>query len=357
MPLELFHDSFYFFGQTPFHRLFHLITYAHNFLKKKMKLLFAEEGAVYDYVGDAERGYITKLPLFSTDQEIHVPKDWVYFPLFPREINEKIYYYCFLNALKDRNFEAAYFYATHVSAYLTKKIYTTWFENPAFDLNFDRPASFQIMCLDIRGSLTFASLLYDVVSEKRDFNQVYPMKLEFVSRYRRRTNPAFLARLPPPCSFIDHEISFNILEMEDPMLFATQRDDSSPLIVEHISFPLDPEEEDDLPHHVFAMIQEPVFQNVDYLEFHKGPFIADFCLVDGHSEAPGIFNVKKLMHPCIFIEIFDCEDTPWVEVENYTSIQNNPDWKKFQKFLQYCIESNLTLFFKVGGTNTFVTFQ
>jgi hypothetical protein len=322
-----------------------------------MKLLFAEEGAVYDFVGDVDRGYITKLPFFNTEQEIHVPKDWVYFPSLPREINESIYYFCFLNALKDRNYEAAYYYATHVSAHLTKKIFNTWFENPALDLNLDLPASFQVMCLEIRGSLTFASLLFDVVSEKRDFSQVYPMKLEFVSRYRKITRPYYLARLPPPCSFIDHEISFNILEMEDPMMFATQPENPSPMIIEHITFPFDSDEENDLPHHVFAMIQEPIFSNVDYLEFHKGPFIADFCLVDGGSEAPGIFNVKRLMHPCIFIELFDCEDTPWVEVENYTRIQNCPHWQKFQKFLQFSIDSNLALFFKVGGTNTFVTFE
>lgn len=323
-----------------------------------MKLLFAEEGAVYDFVGDADRGYITKLPVFDPSHEIYIPKDWVYFPSFPKEINEKIYYYCFLNALKDRNFEAAYYYATHVSAYLTKQIYQTWFENPALDLNFDRPASFQVMCLEIRGCITFASLLFDVYTEKTDFHSVYPMKLEFVSRFRRRTSPIFLARLPDPCAFVDQEISYNILEMEDPMVFAVQPENTNPVIIEHVSFPMDDEEDEGIiPEQIFTLIQEPVFQNVDYLEFHKGPLMADFCLVDGHSEAPGIFNVKRLMHPCIFIELFDCNDTPWVEVENYSAIQNSPIWKKFQKFLQYSIDSNLALFFKVGGTNTFVTFE
>jgi len=320
-----------------------------------MKLLFAEEGAVYNFVGNADRGYITKLPAFDATHEIFVPKDWVYFPLFPREINEKIYYHCFEQSLKDRNFEAAYFYATHVSSYLTKQIYTEWFENPALDLNFDRPISFQIMCLEIRGYITFASLLFDIYTEKTDYHSVYPMKLEFVSTFRRRTNPVFLCRLPDPCSFVANDISYNILEMEDPMSFAVQPENTNPVIIEHISFPMDAE--DDLPEQHFTLIQEPVFQNVDYLEFHKGPLMADFCLVDGYSEAPGIFNVKRLMHPCIFLELFDSNDTPWVEVENYTNMQSSPIWKKFQTFLRFSIDSNLALFFKVGGTNTFITFD
>jgi len=44
-------------------------------------------------------------------------------------------------------------------------------------------------------------------------------------------------------------------------------------------------------------------------------------------------------------------------MENYHSMQKSPVWKKFEKFLQFTIDSNLGLFFQVAPTNTFVTFE
>jgi hypothetical protein len=317
------------------------------------KLLFAEEGAVYNLVGSNDRAFITKLKPFDTTQEINIPEDYIFFDL-PIEINEKIYYYCFLNALKDRNYEAAYFYATHVSTFLTSQIYRHWFENPNLDLDFDSPADFQIMCAEIRCYITFASLIFDVYSERTELHEVYPIKLEFVSRFKRLTNPISLARIPDPCSFVDNHISFNVVEIQDPMLFATNPGTALQTI-QIVNMLEDENVSDEEP--VFQTIEAPVFQNQNYLEFRKGPLNADFCLVDGQSIGAGIIQVKRLIHPCIFLEIYDCRDDPWVNLENYTTIQNSKIWNKFQEFLQFTIDSNLALFFQVAPTNTFVTLE
>lgn len=318
-----------------------------------MKLLFAEEQAVYKLVGNSEQATITKLPVFNTSQSITIPEDWVYFPQFPREINELIYYKLFLYSLKDRNYEAAYYYATHVSTFLTRKIYRVWFENPGLDENFDPEIDLPIMYAEIRCYITFASLVFDVYSERYESNEIYPMKLEFNSRFRRRTNPVALCRIPGPCAFVDNHLAYNIKEIDEPMLYAAP---PGP-IVETIDIVnlVDIDSEDDTP--IVETFQSPIFQNINYLEFRKGPHHADYCVVDGSSYAPGILKVKRLIHPCIFIELFDCSDDTWVNLENYTAIQRSAVWKKFETFLRFTIESNLALFFQVAPTNTFVTLE
>lgn len=332
---------------------FFIYSPTHTFFLMKQKLLFAEEGAVYNLVGTADRGYISKLPLFDTTQAIDIPKDWIYFPQLPKEINEQIYYYCFLLAVKERNFESAYYYATHVSEFITKKIYRSWFENPALDIDFDSTADLKIMYAEIRCYITFASLIFDVYSERSEEQYVYPIMLEFNSRFRRRTNPITLCRIPDPCCFVDNYINFNLVEMEEPALFASRPGTVYESIDVVNIFGQDSDEENA----VFETFQAPILQNLNLLEFRKGPLNGDYCLVDGKSVDSAILEVNKLIHPCVFMELFDCCDDTWVNLENYTSIQNSPVWKKFQAFLQYSIDPNLGLFFRVAPTNTFVTLE
>lgn len=313
------------------------------------KILFAEEGQVYNLVGTADQAMITKLPVFNSDQSVEIPKDWVYFPQLPVEINELIYYYCFLYALKDRNYEAAYYYSTHVSLFLTRKIWRLWFEDPKIDLDFEDPADIKVVYAQLRCYITFASLIFDVHTEKSGDHMVYPIKLEFNSRFRRRTRPLQLARIPDPCAFVDNHISFNLIELEEPVSFGERSDEISELI--------DIVSEDSEGQIHLEHFESPMLQNLNFLEFRKGPLNGDYCLLDGTPIAPAIFKVKRIVHPCVFIEIFDCTDDPWVNLENYQSIQKSAIWKKFETFLQFTIDPNLGLFFRVAPTNTFVTFE
>jgi hypothetical protein len=323
------------------------------------KLLFAEEGAVYHLHGEEKGGYIVKMKPFNTEQAIHVPDDFYYFEKLPQEINERIYYYCFIDAIKDRNFEAAYFFATHVSSYLARKIYLEWFENPALDIDFDLPFDIRIVYAEIRAYITFASLIFDVYSEKETGYNVYPLKLEFNSRFKKRTRPYALSRIPDPCSFIDNQISFNLIEIEEPLEYAAPNgnlpNSSTTIQLVTQTEPMDlSEDEQDF---MFNMEEAPIFQNVHYLEFRKGSSYGDYCLVDGTSFAAGIIEVKQIIHPCVFIELFDCSDDTWVNVDNYPKIQYSMVWKKFQDFLRFTLDPNLGLFFRVAPTNTFVALQ
>lgn len=313
------------------------------------KIMFAEEGAVYNLVGTADHAMITKLPSFDTSQSLHIPSDWVYFSQLPVEVNELIYYYSFLYALKDRNYEAAYYYSTHVSVFLTRKIWRLWFEDPNLDLNFDDPADLHIIYSQLRCYITFASLIFDVHTERSDEHQVYPVKLEFNSRFRRRTRPLQLTRIPDPCSFVDNHLAFNLIELEEPIMFGESSSEISEII--------DIVSEDSEGQVTLERFESPVLQNVNFLEFRRGPLNGDYCLLDGTPVAPAIFQVKRLVHPCVFIELFDCVDDPWVNMENYKSIQRSAVWKKFEKFLQFTIDPNLGLFFRVAPTYTFVTFE
>ena len=323
---------------------------------EKEKLLFAEEGAVYHFHGEPEGGHIIKLKPFNTEQGIQVPNDFVYFEKFPREINEQIYYYCFLESLKDRNFEAAFYYATHVSSWLARKIYRIWFENPTLDLDFESPFDIKIVYAEIRANITFASLIFDIYSEREEGYNVFPLKLEFTSRFKKRTRPYALARIPEPCNFVDNHISFNLIEMEDPVEYIAPLN-SPPTGIQLVtsSEPMDLSDSEE----EFAafMTEAPIFQNIHYLEFRKGPANGDYCLVDGTSIGPAIIEVNQIIHPCVFIELFDCSDDTWVNVDNYQRIQLSPMWKKFQEFLRFCLDSKLGLFFKVSTTNTFVALQ
>lgn len=93
-----------------------------------MQLLFTQQHSVYEYKNiNSTKAEIKKLPRFNSDQSIDVPDCPFFFPNIPKQIMEKIYYYCFTASLKDRNFEAALFYATHVSQWLTMQIYKDWF--------------------------------------------------------------------------------------------------------------------------------------------------------------------------------------------------------------------------------------
>jgi hypothetical protein len=323
---------------------------------EKEKLLFAEEQAVYHLNGEPEGGYILKMKPFNIDQAIYIPEDFVYFGKLPREINETIYYYCFLEALKDRNFEAAYFYATHVSSYLARKIYRLWFENPKLDLNFDSPFDLRIVYAEIRANITFASLIFDIYSEKEEGYNVFPMKLEFTSRFKKRTRPYALSRIPDPCSFIDNHISFDIAEIQEPMEYATANSDHATQLVQLVTQlePMDMSDDEDFS---VEIMEQPVFQNIHFLEFRKGPSHGDYCLVDGTSIAAGIIEVNQRIHPCVFIELFDCSDDTWVNVDNYPQMQNSEMWKKFEKFLQFTLDPKLGLFFRVAPTNTFIALQ
>lgn len=326
---------------------------------EKSKLLFAEEGAVYHLEGTPEQAKITKMKPFNTDQSIFIPKDFVYLDRLPREINEQIYYYCFLNSLKERNFEAAYYYATHVSVWLAKKIYRIWFENPLLDLDFDSPFEIHSMYAEIRAYITFASLIFDVYSEKEEGYNIFPIKLEFTSKFKKRTRPLPLARIPEPCSFVDNHISFNLVEMQEPLEYASVQvsNQISPQLIQLVTSlePMDMSSDDE--EFATVMTEPPIFQNIHYLEFKKGPTNGDYCLVDGKSIAPGIIEIEQIIHPCIFIELFDCQDDTWVNVDNYRNIQYSVVWKKFEKFLQYTLDPKLGLFFRVAPTNTFVALQ
>ena len=325
---------------------------------EKEKLLFAEEGAVYHFNGEPEGGYILKMKQFNTSQAIDIPTDFVYFENLPREINEQIYYYCFLDALKDRNFEAAYYFATHVSVYLARKVYQTWFENPALDLDFDMPFDIRIVYAEIRAYITFASLIFDIYSETEEMHNVFPMKIEFNSRFKKRSRPYALSRIPEPCSFIDNHISFNLVEIQEPLEYAAVYPIgpvANPTI--QLVTQLEPMDLSDDEEFATTMSEPPIFQNVHYLEFRKGNTNGDYCLVDGKSIAAGIIEVNEIIHPCVFIELFDCKDDPWVSVDNYRSIQYSPVWKKFQEFLRFTLDPKLGLFFRVAPTNTFVSLQ
>lgn len=321
------------------------------------KLLFAEEGAVYHLHGEAAGGYIMKMKPFNTEQGIDIPEDFVYFDKLPREINEQIYYYCFVNSLKDRNFEAAYYYATHVSVYLARKIYQLWFENPALDLNFDMPFDIRVVYAEIRGYITFASLLFDIYSETEQVHNIFPMKLEFNSRFKKRSRPYALSRIPEPCSFIDNQISFNLIELQEPIEYATIGSTQAQNPTIHLVTQIEPMDLSDDEEFATVMSEAPIFQNINYLEFRKGNANGDYCLVDGTSIAAGIIQVNQIIHPCVFIELFDCTDDPWVSVDNYRSIQYSPVWKKFQEFLRFTLDPKLGLFFRVAPTNTFVALQ
>ena len=329
-----------FFGQHFFTDFFIYTFHTHIFTEmEKDLLLFAEEGAVYHLNGEPEGGYILKMKPLDTSQSIWVPQDWVEFPV-PTVINEKIYYYLFIEMLRERNFEAAYYYATHVSMWLTKRIYRDWFEQE-IDLAFETYPDISMIYAQIRANITFASLLFDVNTDDNS-GQVYPLKLEFVSRFKKRTSPLALCKPPYPFQFVDNHIAFDLYEMDDPLEIAH-------------SFQIDTDSESEF---ATSLMTEPaVFQNIHYLEFRKGPTNGDYCLVDGTSIAPGIIQVTERIHPCIFLELYDCKQDPWVNVENYRLIQNHKGWQKFQKFLQFCIDPKLKLFFNVAPTNTFVALQ
>jgi hypothetical protein len=318
------------------------------------RLLFAEEGAVYHLNGEPQGGYILKMKHFDTDQSVWIPEDWVMFP-FPAEINEKIYYYLFVECLLERNFEAAYYYATHVSTWLTRKIFQLWFE-PEIDLAFEEYPDLSQMYAQIRATITFASLLFDVYSDDAN-GQIYPLKLEFVSRFKRRTKPIALARPPPPYGFVDNHISFDLYEMEDPLEIALGHP-VGPLEMATINIIQEFIDEADTDSDFASLMTEPAtFQNVHYLEFRKGPTNGDYCLVNGESIAAGIVQVTERIHPCVFIQLYDCNQDPWVNVENYRMVQASKSWAKFQEFLRFCLDPKLKLFFNVAPTNTFVALQ
>lgn len=327
-------------------------------MTEKNLLLFAEEGAVYHLHGEPQGGYILKMKHFDTDQSVHVPDDWYHFENLPSEINEKIYYYCFVDALKERNFEAAYFYATHVSIYLTRHIYRLWFEDPSLDADFDNYPDMQMIYAQIRSTLTMASLIFDVYSEHDDVRNIYPLKLEFTSRFKRRTRPYALSKIAEPFHFVDNQLSFNLVEIEDPIDYIASRYPVGPIetaVIELIDdLHSDSTEPDFLAH---TMVNPPLFDNIHYLEFRKGPTNGDYCLVDGDSIAAGIVQVKQLITPCIFLHLYDCDEESWISVDNYRNIQYSPIWKKFQELLQFCIGPKLGLFFNVSPTNTFVALQ
>ena len=325
-------------------------------MENEEKLLFAEEGAVYHLNGEPEGGYILKMKPFNIDQAVYIPDDFVYFGKLPREINEQIYYYCFLDSLQDRNFEAAYYYATHISSYLARKIYRLWFENPALDLDFDSALDLKVIYAEIRANITFASLIFDIYSEKEEGYNVFPMKLEFTSRFKRRTRPFALSRIPDPCSFIDNHISFDIAEIQEPVEYAGPANSTHNTFVQLVT-QLEPMDMSDDEEFATEMFDPPIFQNVHYLEFRKGPSHGDYCLVDGKSIAAGIIQVNQRIHPCVFIELFDCTDDTWVNVDNYHMMQKSAMWKQLQQILQFCLDPKLGLFFRVAPTNTFVALQ
>jgi hypothetical protein len=325
----------------------------------KPKILFAEEGAVYNLMGEVEGGYILKMKPFDSTQAIDIPNDWVYFDKFPREINEKIYYYCFVNALKERNYESAYYYATHISTYLAKKIHKIWFSDPAHDFGLDSDIDMRHVFYEIRTQLTFASLIFDVYSDKETPATIYPMKLEVSSRYKRRTRPYALSRIPAPSSFVDKNMGFNIIEMDNEVEHvrtSPQAHTALMNMIAQIETMVESDDDDEFANDFHGiMVEPPLFENVEYLEFRKGPAVADYSLIEGHSIGAGVVEVDQLIHPCVFLELFDCNDEPWVTNDNYNAIQRSLVWKKFQRFLQFSIDPKLGLFFRVAPTNTFVT--
>jgi hypothetical protein len=157
---------------------------------------------------------------------------------------------------------------------------------------------------------------------------------------------------------VDNHISFDLYEMEDPLEIALGHpvgpiESATIGIVQEFIDETDTDTED----FVSLMTEPAMFQNIHYLEFRKGPTNGDYCLVNGESIAAGIIQVTERIHPCVFIQLYDCQQDPWVNVENYRMIQSSKAWKKFQEFLRFCLDPKLKLFFNVAPTNTFVALQ
>jgi hypothetical protein len=304
-----------------------------------MQLLFAEEGAVYNLQGTPDKATITKLPWFNTEQSINVPDDWISFN-FPTVITEKIYYYCFIFSLKDRNYESAYYYATHISSWLASKVFYNWFADDGEDLNFKSPHDIRLIYSEIRSNITFASLVFDVCTERSNPYHVYPCVLQFVSRFRKRTAPIPLSRIPPPSAFITGDIVYNQNELDQEPHFGNPIDGLDPF--------------DFIGLH---NVEESMFTNLNLDSFTKGPHVGDYCLIDAEYVAAGIVKATKMYHPCVFIELFDCNDDEWVTLENYNSLRKSNAWKKFEAFLQYTISPSLHLLFRVADTSTFISLK
>lgn len=325
-----------------------------------MKLLFAEESAVYTFEGATEKeGYIRKLPVFNTEQDISRPDKIFYFHV-PLAVNEAIYYYCFVESLKDRNYESAYYYATHVTEWLTRKIYHLWFSYTD-DSGFDSPPTISMMYAQIRSNLTMASMFFDVYSDHDNCARMFPLELQLDSRFKKRTRPHQLACIPPPFHFVENELSFTLHEIEEPVDFIAETDTNIRDAVQEIIQNLEAMRQDEIDedHSVFlsSMMNTPVYQETRYLEFRKGPYLGDYCLVQGNLIAAGIIEVRKLCHPCVFLRLHDCNEEPWITAANYRTIKNNLAWKVFQELLRFSIDTRMTLFFNITPTNTFVSLE
>jgi len=321
-------------------------------------LLFAEEGAVFKYApldDNFDGGFVSRLKPFDPECEIWVPDGLAFLPL-PLSINERIYHHLFNLCLKARNYEAAFYYATHVSQYLTRQIYIEWFGNPDHDPQLDDFPDFGQQCLQIRATLTLAGMMFDILSDLDDM--IYPLRMDITSRFYKRTQPYALCRVPPPHQFVDHELAFTTNQVENFDFVNTPQSTVLTAIQQAMQElnELNNEESDD---NISLQLMEDPFQllQIPFLQFKRGTSIGDFSLVRGSSVASGVVKVDNLFSPCVFIQLFDYNDEPWITLDNHLAIQNHGQWKKLQELLQYSIEPKLCLMFAISPTNTFVTFN
>lgn len=200
-----------------------------------------------------------------------------------------------------------------------------------------------------------AALFFDIYSE-RD-SHLRPMELEFYSNYKIKTNPPELACMPAPFHFVDNDLAFNANEIDEPIRFVTEYEESeySEEIVENLNMLqdfYDTDQDFDAPDTPITLSQRR-----PYLEFCKGPALGDYCLVTGTPAGGGLLNVEKLYNPCIFIKLNDANEESWVTFENYHNVRLNRAWKIFQDLLRFSIDDNLIIFFSIAPTSAFIALE